>query len=289
MTNARGFTLAELLITMVVMSILGLALARIIINNSDFVSRQDAMMEAREVARSAMNVLSPELRLISDGAVIAAHRGSIRARVPYAFGVICNRVAPTYASILPTDSVMYASATVDGVAWRTDNGYSVDNSVTIVPEPLTALCTATPDSIRVLPGGRVIRISGIQSCSSPPDPDDPCPGTIFYLFQTITYRFRPSTDLPGRRALWRRTGNAASYEELVAPFDTSARFAFLMGPNMRVDTRLNFTGPSLQTRLDSIRGLELWLVGASQYMPRGTSTYQKFDLRPAVGFLNRSN
>lgn len=283
--TSRGFTLTELVVTMVVLAIFGVALTRMIMNNSQFVSRQDAMLEARGVARSAMNVLTPELRLISDGAVIAAHRDSVRARVPYAFGVLCRRVGRfTYGSLVPTDSAMFAPATFDGIAWRTGSGYRFDNSAPVVASPLTGMCTAAADSIQVLPGGQVIRISGIPGCFTPGA--DPCPGTIFYLFQTITYRFRPSADLPGRLALWRRTGNARSYEELAAPFDTSARFAFLTGPNMRADTRTSFTS---QAGRDSIRGLELRLVGASQYVPRGARTYELFALRTSVAFLNRTN
>lgn len=280
-SRSRGFTLTELVVTMAVMAILGTALARIIINNSQFVSRQDAMLESRGVSRAAMNVLVPELRLISDGGLVAAHRDSLRARVPYAFGVACLRWGPfTYGALVPTDSATYAAATPAGIAWRSGSGYAVDNSVTIAPSPFTVACTAAPDSIRVLPGGLVIRIGGI-----PGPPTGPAPGTIFYLFQNITYRFRSSADLPGRVGLWRRTGNAGSYEELVAPFDTSARFAFLIGPNMEVDTRNNVASGAL----DSIRGLELRLVGASQYVPQGTSTYQIFGLRTSVAFLNRMN
>lgn len=281
MRNAGGFTLTELLITMVVMSFLGLALARILINNSDFVSRQDAMMEAREVARSAMNLLSPELRLISDSGVYAAHRDSILARIPYAFGVACARVAgSTYGVLLPADSQAYAEvATHDRLVWRTTGGYWSGTPVTGITVSSTALTYCDLDSIRVLPGGQRIQFGGMSLSQTRP------PGTLFYLYQDVTYRFNSSVELPGRRALWRRAGGAPN-EEMVAPFDPSARFAFLLGPNMGVDTVTNCTS---RAACNPIRGLELWLVGASQFIPRGTTNYQKFDLRPAVAFLNRSN
>lgn len=283
--NPRGFTLPELLITMVVMGILGLALARILINNSQFVSQQDAMMEAREGARSAVNVMSPELRVISDGGLIAAQRDSIRARVPYAFGVVCAQVAgTTYATLMPTDSLIYASATLGGLVWQTTSrmwSSATITGITVSSTALTAPCDLpwpSFDSIRVVvPGGQRIQFGSMSAAQTRP------PGTLFYLYQNVTYRFRPSVDLPGRRGLWRRAG-AAAYEELVAPFDTSARFAFLMGPNLQVDTRPNFT---TQVRRDSIRGLELRLVAASQYIPQGKAGYQNFDMRTSVLFLNR--
>src|SRR5579872_5541358 len=52
---SRGFTLVELMLAMVVMALLGIGLTRILINDSRVVSRQDAMMSARQGARAAMN------------------------------------------------------------------------------------------------------------------------------------------------------------------------------------------------------------------------------------------
>lgn len=278
--NRRGFTLTELLVTMAVMAILGVALARIIINNSRFVGQQDAMMEAREAARAAMNTMTPELRMISDGGLVAASAESVTARVPYAFGMMCPYVpgSPRTASLMPTDSVTYASAVPGGLAWRTSAGtYSSPiTGITVTAALSSVVCTA--DSIRLVPAGRFIDISGIPSSQQPDS------GSIFYLFQTVTYKFAPSADLPGRIGLWRRAGSAG-YEELVAPFDPAARFAFLMGVNMQVDTRTNVAAAAL----DSVRGLELRLVGASDYVPQGESGYTTFDLRTNVAFLNKAN
>jgi len=104
---------------------------------------------------------------------------------------------------------------------------------------------------------------------------------MFYLYQTVTYRFRPSVDLPGRIGLWRRVGGGA-YEELVAPFDTTARFRFLVGHNPQaVD---NPPG-----NLSTVSGLELLLVSESYVIPQGKSTYAKFELPVQIGFMNQES
>ena len=70
--SRRGFTLAELLVAMVVMSVLGLALVQVLIGNAHFVSRQDAMMDARLTARAAMYSMIGELQDVTDGGLAAA-------------------------------------------------------------------------------------------------------------------------------------------------------------------------------------------------------------------------
>lgn len=276
--KARGFTLTELLVTMVVLAILGTALAQIILNNARFVSRQDAMMEARESARSAMTAMSFELRMVGDGGLLAASRDSVTVRVPYAFGMTCTTIdATATASVMPTDSAVYATAVPGGLAWRGGTGtYTVINIGGVSPSTNTAACSVI-DTIRVVPGGWLIdvNLTGVPALSRPPY------GSVFYLFHTVTYRFGASTDLPGRVALWRRAGSAA-YEELVAPFDGSARFAFLLGPNLEPSE----TAPA---DLNTVRGLELRLVGASVSIPQGHSQPQTFDLETHVAFLNRNN
>lgn len=83
----RGVTLVELLVTLLVLGFLGTALARLMISNSRFVSKQEALLEARQTARAAMNVMLPELRMVSDGGLVAADPDSVTVRVPYVFGI----------------------------------------------------------------------------------------------------------------------------------------------------------------------------------------------------------
>lgn len=274
--KTRGFTLAELLVSMVVMAILGTALARLIISNSRFVSEQDAMLEAREAARAAMHAMSSELRMVGDGGLLAASRDSVRLRVPIAFGMICRTLAATtVASMLPVDSASYAAAVPEGLAWRNATGTYTTITRTLTVSPSVNLAACALDSIRVVPRGWLAEITGIPGGQTPPA------GSIFYLFHIVTYSFRPSAQLPGRIALWRRMGSTP-YEELVAPFDSSARFAFLLGADLQ---------PSLNppADLNTVRGLELRLVGASEYIAQGRSAPATFDLRTRIAFVNKGS
>ena len=268
----RGFTLLELLIAVTITAVLATALTRILLSDSRFVSQQDSMMAARQTARAAQNVTSVELRMVSDGGLIAAAADSVTVRVPYAFGVACgvssgNRIA----SLMPADSLMYSMATPAGVARRLPGGtYTFRTGITVTATTDTATCVS--DNIRRVPNGSWVAIA--PSTAAPN-------GFMFYLYQQVTYRFSASVDLPGRIGLWRRVNNGA-YEELVAPFDSTARFRFLVGANPQpIDVA--------PADLTTVAGLELKLVTASYERPQGKSTYETFDLPVQIVFLNRSN
>lgn len=262
----RGFTLIELLVTIVVFAILGMALARLMVGNSRFVGRQEAQLEARQTARAAMNVVVTELRMVSDGGLLGASADSVRVRVPYAFGVLCRS---GYALLAPPDSAAYAAAAPSGIAYQQTGGtYAFNGSVTVTGTTASTTECDT-DSLRLVPGGRRITLSSTSVAPA---------GTIFYLFQNVTYKFATSAALPGRRALWRNT--SAGNEELLAPFASSARFAFLVGARLTVQT-------TVPTPLSLVRGLELRLTGESEDAPAGASAPTQFPLSPRVKFMNQ--
>ncbi len=269
--NERGFTVAELIVATVVMALLGTALARILIGDSRFVSQLDARMNARIASRAAVTAMVLEFRMVSDGGLINAAPESVTVRVPYAFGLLCQTSgASTVMSLLPADSLSYASAVIGGLAWLdSTDSYVFMDGMNVAPSANTAACTQ--DSIRTVPGGQLVQTSSSTGAPS---------GSVAYLYQTVTYRFAPSVDIPGRRALWRQAGTAAA-EELVAPFDTAAGFGFLVGESL-------IPQPNPPMDLSTVRGLELRLVGASERNPEGKSKPETFDLRTTVVFLNKT-
>ena len=273
----RGFTLIELLVAMVVVGLLGVSLARLMISDSRFVAGANARLDARQTARAGLTIMSTDLRMVTDGGLLAAAADSITVRVPYAFGLLCAMSGTTtYGSLAPVDSAIYAGAVMAGVAWRTASGaYAFRDGQTAWASPSSAgICAA--DSIRVVSGGstslsgRVIGISGSYMAD---------PGTVFYLYQTVTYRFGASSTYSGRTALWRTTLGGTT-EELLAPFDTTAGFTYVIGNSQTpVD--------SVPTNLDAVTGVELNLDAQSVSAPEGSSAPRTYALHTRVKFLNR--
>ncbi len=268
---------------MMVMGILGSALTRMLVNDSRFVSRQDAMLGSRQTARAALNTILSELTMVSDAAVVAASRDSITVRVPYAFGIACQ--APTgstrVVSLMPVDSVVWASMDSPGFYWRSLTGaYTRVSGVTITSN-LADSTYCRSDSVRVIPGGKVIRIAGIGGSAQPAD------HSVIMIYERVTYKFAASTDLSGRIGLWREMSGATA-EELVTPFDTSARFAYLIGGAKTATLTLRTTTPIAASALDSIRGVELRLYAASENKPQGQTSYNIFPLKTRVRFGNQT-
>ncbi len=211
--------------------------------------------------------------MVSDGGFVAAKPERVTVRVTYAVGMICGTTGSnTTASLVPSDSLVYAEATASGLAWRDVNGdYNFLTGITVASSSDPSDCTA--DSIRAVPGGRIIVLTGASSVQS---------GRLFYLYETIKYSYEPSVDLPGKIGLY-RTDGLGTKEELLAPFDTAASFAFLMGQDM--STVSTVTSGQLQ----DVRGLELRLIGESYFVPQGEAEPQIFDLRTSVTFRNVVN
>lgn len=262
----RGFTLAELLVAMAVLAILGTALARLLLSNSRFVAAQEARLDARQTSRAAMNLLLADLRMVTAGGITVSRFDTLEARVPYAFGVLCGTSAgATIAALVPSDSVRYAGPPAAGVAVRgVASTFTFFPGVTASASAATSVCTA--DSIRVVPGGRLVALSATGLGP---------PGRVFYLYRLVRYWFGGSALLPGRRALWRQDGGGAT--EMLAPFAPGAAFWYLRDPNWTPDPTPN---PWM------VRGLELRLIAESEVIPPGAQQYTTVDLRPRVYLPN---
>lgn len=268
----RGFTLVELLVTLAVLGILGGALTRLTINQSRYVSQQEAIMETRQIARQALGLLSNELRMVSDSGVVAVAADSIVIRVPYAYGMLCGISSGSrIASVLPYDSIAWAQAQSPRVAYRSGSRWHPTTATVTVATSTATTCDA--DSIKVLSGGRLVSLSPSSATSTANS------GDLFYLYETVTYKFATSTSLSGRRALFRRSGSTT--EELLVPFSSSARFAFLTGSRLTLTT----TAPS---SLNNLSGLELRLISQSTAIAGGKTTYTEYDFRPRVRFGNKA-
>jgi len=267
-------TLAELLVTMVIVGIIGGAFTRMMVHQSRFMDAQNTNRQARSVSRGALNVMMSELRMVAaPGGVLAAGGDSILVRVPYAFGVLCGstNVASTF-SLAPMDSLAYSEGGATSYAWRDSTGnYTHQNANFTMGNGLVTDCAAA--GITTLTRGKIVTVT-------PRVPVAAVSGTPVFLARRVQFKFAASAALPGRRALWRKNIGTGTSEELVAPFDASARFRFFVDGA----TASQVNPPAVLTTL---RGLELRLAGASDRARLTSGSPSTAELQTAVFFMNR--
>ena len=270
----RGFSLAELMVSLVVAGVIGIALTRLLINQSRFVAAQDGYMKARAGARAGLNVMLAELRGVTWGGLVAASKDSITVRVPFGSGLTCTQPSGGYQAIsqFPIDTFNYVGASISGWAWRDDVGDWTFESPATLSSGVASDCSTAAPAVAVLTKGRVVRVTPNNALTTP--------GQAAYLYQEVRYALAGSVEIPGRRALWRTVLSTGTREELVAPFDTSSRFSFLVGESLTIQT-------AVPSPLDSARGVRVRLVGQSEETPEGRTSVTSFDLSTNIVFVNR--
>ena len=289
----KGFTLVELLLSLVVTAIVGAALIRMVLGQAQFMDQQEAWRGARSVSRSGINRLMSDLRAVEAvGGVEAAVAGGqdFTIRVPYAFGVMCRTNANlTTVSLLPVDATMFAAPGYSGFAWRSRAGvytYVPGNALPTIPGT-TADCTGalplgfgitTLGSINGSPAGQVANLTHPAAFAAPPAGPDV--GSIVFLYRRVRYEFKNSGVLPGRVGLWRTMVTSGDTEELAAPFANTARVNFYVLNNAAAQA-------AVPADVSTIRGLELVLDGMSERTPSGSTAPKTTNIRTSVFFENR--
>lgn len=286
----RAFTLVEILVAFTIIGILGAMFVRIILSQSRFTDQQNAMRGARAVSRQALNILESELRMVQDSGGIdsvSADGRTIRAIVPYRFGLYCGTTATaTVVSMLPVDSLTLAQSVYAGWALRSHSGtYTIITPAAPLgadaPVAATdpAQCTGTSfgqAQVRTLAiNGRAGEVLDIRPVRT---------GTIaqpVFFFQRVTYAFQASGTFPGAWGLYRLV-QGGSTEELMAPFDSTARFKYW--------TRGAAASVSAAPALGLIRGVDVVFAARSRYTPIGRSSPSRSTVTASIFFRNvRSN
>jgi prepilin-type N-terminal cleavage/methylation domain-containing protein len=286
----RAFTLIEILVSLAILGIIGLAFVRLVTSQARFTEGQMALRNARTVSRNAMNIMLTDLRMVQDsGGLTNASRDSVTVRIPVAFGLLCQNVGgDATMQLLPVDSAMTEFAYYSGWAYRDSvtgryfyqqAGTPVSlASPTLTNGVPTATCTdstlvGVPPVLKpgILPinyttSTGAIRSSRIIRVTDPVMTATPNAGWPIFVYQQVTYRFQTSSAYPGRIGLFRkvRAPNAAGavIDEIIAPFDTSAKFRFYV---LNADAAQDAPPADLST----VRGLELNLAGSSPRSQQG--------------------
>lgn len=281
-SKQRAFTLAELIVAMTVLAVLGVAFTKLLLTEGRFSDQQNAARGARSVARQSMNVLLSELRMVQDSGFIdsATTDGKlIRVKVPYWFGLNCGRTGgKTVASMLPVDSLMVAQAKYYGWAWRGGNGlYTQVTGGAAVTSTTPTKCTSSTGTNAGIKAVTVAGRTGQVLDLTPQAPASAPQGEAVFLYQRVTYSFKVSTAFPGKQGLWRKAEGGTD-EELVAPFDTTARFKY-----WKVGASASIAAPPA---LDSIRGVDVVLAGLSTYTPTGKTKPVMSTIVTSIFFKN---
>ncbi len=290
----RGFTLVELLLSLIVTAIVGAALVRMVLGQARFMDQQEAWRGARAVARGGVNRLVSDLRMVeaTNGLAAAVAGGQdFTVRVPYAFGVICLAAGNTLTlSMLPVDSAMYNAPGHSGFAVRGDDGvyaYYTSTVLNAIPANIgNGNCTGVvaPDkpittlaAMNGSPAGNTITVTATAAFAPPVKK-----GQIVFLYRRIRYQFKNSVALAGRTGLFRAPvdGAAGDEEEIATPFAATARVNFYVLNNAVAQA-------AVPAPLGDTRGLELVLDGMSERTPQGSATYKTANVRTSVFFENR--
>jgi hypothetical protein len=239
-----------------------------LMSQTRFYTRLAGQRDARSITRNARNLIQTELAMVeATGGVAGASNDSIAVRMPYAWGVYC---AANTVAIMPVDSALYAMATIAGFAIKdtTANGVYAYTAYTTAPTAGTSTdCTVTA-GITAPTNGFYLSVGSISGT----------PGAPMFLYQNVTYKFAASALVAGKRGLYRRIGTGTA-EEILAPFDTSAKFRYY---NLYADTAQT-TVPALA----NIRGVELMLDAQSPKRASNRSAPEAASIKTAIFFRNR--
>ena len=271
--SRAGVGLVEILVALTLMGIVGITIMRTFISQVRLTDLQVKLAGARSVSRAPINLFMSEARMVETGSgVVAASAYSVTLRVPIAMGIVCGTSGGSTAlSLMPVDSVVLASAAVSGHAWRQASGvYSYTEGTTTMTAGGASQCSAA--SITTVPGGRTVLVTPAMNAAV-------SAGTPAFVYQRVRYEFKASTLLPGRTGLWRTLEASGATEELAAPFHSTSSFRFY---RQNVDT-----SETVVPTLTQIRGLELFLVGASERPRFGRVAAETSQLQTAVFFVNR--
>ncbi|HVX39558.1 MAG TPA: type II secretion system protein [Gemmatimonadaceae bacterium] len=289
----RGFTLNEVLIALVLVGIIGAAFTKLLASQSRYFDKMTNLRAARSVARASTNVLFYDLRMVQDSGGIdsASSDGkTIRVIVPYRFGLVCGTNSnTTIVMMLPIDSATDAMSQYAGFAYRNSTGASAGRYTIITPpEPKdddkpansssASTCTGSSSGQQQL---RTVTLNGRSSTVLDLKNNAPSGAPALapaFMWEHVTYSFKASSSYPGYYGLYRNVQGGTN-EELLAPFDSTARFRFFVAG----DDTSRTTVPALS----DIRGIALVLDALSpKTVSNDATTHSPSRIVTSVFFKN---
>lgn len=272
--NRSGTTLVELMVALVVMSIVGAGLVRLMSSQSRFFNETEGAANARNVARSGINLMFTELRRVEpDSGIIVAVSNGIAVRLPYWVGISCGPdagLSGTHISMPPMDSLVRSDAGYSGYGYIDTNSvpHFVSGASFTAGNP--SVCTGAGVATVAHPRAAVMKITP-ASVSAPA-------GTPVFAWQTLVYWFGASVSHPGRIGLFRSDITTSTTEEIAAPFDNTAAFAYWVAGSA--------TPVSNPVAGATILGIDMNLIGLNDRVLT-TGQTQQARLETSLYFKNR--
>ena len=274
MTARRAFTLAELLVAIVVFGIVGVGVSRLLMSQMRFFTSLTGQRDARSVSRNALTIVRDEMRMIEPRGIVSANATTFQVRVPYAVGLYCTANTALFP---PVDSLLFASAVFRGYAVRDTAVSATYRYVASTSTPTAGTvtsCTGAPVSMtRPDASWRILSLPGSALTLAS--------GASVVLYQSITYELAASTLVPGRTALWRRVAGGTD-EEIAVPFGVSSVFRYHVSGSATAQD-------AAPADLSQITGVELVLVGESERTAADRRVPETAPVRLSILFRNAVN
>lgn len=221
--RSAGFTLAELLVVIVVSGLIGAGVVGLLMEQNDFYGASEDRSFADVSRRGVSELVSSELRMISTSDLYKTKGDSIRVRFDLAQAVVCDVDATTGNVTL----IVHHRPNVSLPSGRTGTAYSSPYDAdfvyadgwtsSLVLEGGTAVTTCDANGA---PGTLPAERYRIEDWSGHPVGLPPV-GSVVRVYGDLVYTFRASDQGQGL-ALWRND------QELVAPFAGGAGFNYIM-------------------------------------------------------------
>ncbi len=217
--RSAGFTLVEVLITIVVAGVLGAALMGLVLGQQRFYGHSDDTIIAQQNLRAAMDLMATELRMASPTDVMVARSDSVAVRFDILRGVVCDTSA-AQATVFVYDSVASANlpAGFRGTAYSGAYDSTFVYADGFTPTSSGSGAAKTTCTGNGAPAG--YPNSSYRTASGWPGVV-PARGSLLRWYGALAYSFGPSNS-NNWDALWRNG------VELVTPFEVGAVFRYVM-------------------------------------------------------------
>lgn len=261
-----GFTIVELMVTLTVAGVLGMAILALVLGQNRFYGHSDDVIYAQQSLRAAMDLMASELRMAGPGDVLAATPDSVSMRFDLVRAVVCDSTAADETTLFVYDSVSNANlpAGFRGTAYSDPydsafvygDGWTGTSTVGSAGAKTDCTDRGAPSDGESWAYRRVTGWPGEFG-------DVPNRGSLVRVYGRLTYRLGASGFSPGM-AVWRNS------QELVSPFEEGGRFRYVLDDGS-VQTTVSAAD------LDRIRAIRIEVTAVGD----GTN---RFDVRRPIDY-----